>query len=122
MGNFFRSIIRASSFFRKEIFEILRQPRLVATLVLGPFFILFIFGIGYRNQSRALRTLSFVRAKTVRTGANSMRIIVDQASTATPELMGWAQQQNIQVQAVEEYMPSFEDVFVELVRPEVSNG
>jgi len=66
-----------------------------------------------------LRSLSFVRPKTVRTGFNSMRIIVDQASTATAELMGWAQQQNIQVQAVEEYMPSFEDVFVELVRPEV---
>ncbi len=57
MGNFFRGIIRASSFFRKEIFEILRQPRLVATLVLGPFLILFIFGIGYRGQSRPLRTL-----------------------------------------------------------------
>src|SRR5512143_4080051 len=57
MSNFFRGMIRASSFFRKEIFEILRQPRLVATLVLGPFLILFIFGIGYRNQSRALRTL-----------------------------------------------------------------
>jgi len=69
-----------------------------------------------------LRSLPFVRAKTVRTGPNSMRLIVDQASTATPELMGWAQQQNIQVQAVEEYMPSFEDVFVELVRPEVSHG
>ena len=60
MGNFFRGIIRASSFFRKEIFEILRQPRLVATLVLGPFLILFIFGIGYRSQSRALRTLFVV--------------------------------------------------------------
>ncbi len=57
MGNFFRGMIRASSFFRKEIFEILRQPRLVATLVLGPFLILFIFGIGYRNQARALHTL-----------------------------------------------------------------
>jgi hypothetical protein len=50
-----------------------------------------------------------------------MRIVVDQASTATPELMGWAQQQNIQVQAVDTYMPSFEDVFVELVRPEVNH-
>jgi ABC-2 type transport system ATP-binding protein len=70
-----------------------------------------------------LRSLSIVRAKTVRTGPNSMRIIVDHASTATPDLMGWAQQQNIQVQAVEEYMPSFEDVFVELVRPvEVRHG
>ena len=57
MGNFFRGIIRASSFLRKEIFEILRQPRLVGTLVLGPFLILFIFGIGYRTQGRSLRTL-----------------------------------------------------------------
>jgi ABC-2 type transport system ATP-binding protein len=69
-----------------------------------------------------LRSLPFVRAKTVRTGPDSMRIIVDRASTATPELMEWAQQQNIKVKAVEEYTPSFEDVFVELVRPEVSNG
>src|SRR5512135_408225 len=57
MRNFLRGIIRASSFFRKEIFEILRQPRLVATLVVGPFLILFIFGIGYRAQGRTLRTL-----------------------------------------------------------------
>jgi len=69
-----------------------------------------------------LRSLSFVHVKTVRTGSNSMRIIVDQAGTATPELMGWAQQQNIQVQAVEEYTPSFEDVFVELVRPEPNDA
>ena len=61
MGNFFRSIIRASSFFRKEIFEILRQPRLVATLVLGPFLILFIFGIGYQDQPRSFRTLFVVQ-------------------------------------------------------------
>jgi ABC-2 type transport system ATP-binding protein len=69
-----------------------------------------------------LRSLPFVHAQTVRTGSNSMRLIVDEASTATPELMGWAQQQNIQVQAVEEYTPSFEDVFVELVRPEVNHA
>lgn len=69
-----------------------------------------------------LRSLPFVRAKTIRTGPDSMRIVVDQASTATAELMEWAQQQNIQVEAVEEYAPSFEDVFVELVRPEVGNA
>lgn len=74
------------------------------------------------QSEAALRSLSFVRPKSVRTGINSMRIIVDQASTAIPELMGWAQQQNIQVEAVEEYTPSFEDVFVELVRPEVNDG
>ena len=78
MGNFFRGIIRSSSFFRKEIFEILRQPRLVATLVLGPFLILFIFGIGYRAQSRTLRTLfvaqtdSAIAAQDIQQYAKSM--------------------------------------------------
>jgi ABC-2 type transport system ATP-binding protein len=67
-----------------------------------------------------LRSLPFVRAKTVRLSPHSMRIVVDEASTAIPELMEWAQQQNIEVKAVEEYFPSFEDVFVELVRPEVT--
>src|SRR5512135_1620370 len=62
MGDPFRGIIRASCFLRKEIFEILRQPRLVVTLVLGPFLILLLFGIGYRAQSRSLRTLFVVQA------------------------------------------------------------
>jgi ABC-2 type transport system permease protein len=52
-----QSFIRASSFFRKEIVEVIRQPRLILTLVLGPFLILFLFGIGYRNEPRAVRTL-----------------------------------------------------------------
>ena len=69
-----------------------------------------------------LRSLPFIRAQTVRTDSKSMRIIVDQASTAIPDLMEWAQQQNVQVQSMEEYLPSFEDVFVELVRPEVNHG
>jgi hypothetical protein len=51
-----------------------------------------------------------------------MRIIVNQASGDTPQLMAWAQRQNIRVKTVEEYMPPFEDVFVELMRPEVKNG
>lgn len=68
-----------------------------------------------------LRELPFVRNKTIRTGYNTMRIIVDQASTATPELVEWAQQNNIEVESMEEYLPSFEDVFFELVRPEVTN-
>ena len=50
-----RSLIRASGFVRKEIFEIVRQPRLLLTLVLGPFLILALFGVGFRNEARALR-------------------------------------------------------------------
>ena len=60
MGKLFRSIIRSSSFLSKEVLEILRQPRLIASLVLGPFLILFLFGIGYQNQTRTLNAIIVV--------------------------------------------------------------
>ncbi len=58
--NLLRPVVRTSAFLRAEIFEILRQPRLILTLVLGPFIILLLFGIGYRNVARPLRTLFVV--------------------------------------------------------------
>ncbi len=57
MSNPFRSFIRASAFWRKEIFELLRQPQMILTLVLGPFLILFLFGIAYRSQAPVFKTL-----------------------------------------------------------------
>jgi len=50
-------LIRSSAFLSKEIFEILRQPVLILTLILGPFLILLLFGLGFRNEPQALRTL-----------------------------------------------------------------
>lgn len=56
----FKFLIRVSSFLRKELIEIFRQPRLILTLVLGPFLVMFLFGLGYPEQSRPLRTLFVV--------------------------------------------------------------
>jgi ABC-2 type transport system permease protein len=56
MRSFFQFIIRASAFVGKELVEVLRQTRLILTLVLGPFLIMLLFGVGYRNQARPLRT------------------------------------------------------------------
>lgn len=53
--------VRAWAFFRKEVAEILRQPRLVVSLVLAPFLILALFGAGYRQSVDPLRTI-FVAA------------------------------------------------------------
>ena len=47
MKNLFKILIRTSSFLRKEVFEVLRQPRLLLTLIVGPFLILLIFGLGF---------------------------------------------------------------------------
>jgi len=56
MIRFFKSLIRISSFISKELTEIFRQPRLILTLVLGPFLIMFLFGMAYPDQGRILRT------------------------------------------------------------------
>lgn len=57
LRNLLRSPIRISAFLSKEIYEILRQPRLVLTLILGPFLILLLFGIGFRNELPHFRTV-----------------------------------------------------------------
>lgn len=55
-----RFFIRISAFINKELAEILRQTPLILTLVLGPFLILLLFGIGYRSEARPLRTVFVV--------------------------------------------------------------
>ena len=60
MRSLVQYFIRIFAFVRKEILNVLRQPRLVVSLILGPFIILLLFGIGYREQIRPLRTLFVV--------------------------------------------------------------
>ncbi|HNP72544.1 MAG TPA: ABC transporter permease [Kouleothrix sp.] len=53
----FKPIIRLLSFFSKEVNEIRRQPKLVLSLLLGPFLILLLFGVGYQGERPRLRTV-----------------------------------------------------------------
>ncbi|MBA3533249.1 MAG: ABC transporter permease [Ardenticatenales bacterium] len=82
MRSLIRLLIRTSAFFSKEIYEILRQPRLIMTLVLGPFLILLLFGIGYRNEARALRTVFVVEP-----GSALEQKIKEYASSLGPQLI-----------------------------------
>ena len=52
-----KGIIRTSSFFFKEIWAAIRQPKLVLSVLLGPFLILAAFGIGYKGQTPSLDTI-----------------------------------------------------------------
>jgi ABC-2 type transport system permease protein len=52
--------VRSFGFVRKELWSILRQPRLILTLVVGPFLILVIFGIGYTEDTDPFRTVLVV--------------------------------------------------------------
>jgi ABC-2 type transport system ATP-binding protein len=61
--------------------------------------------------------LRFVKQKPLQMlGSNMVRLIVDDAATAIPELLTWTQSQGLNVVAIEPTRPIFEDVFVELIR------
>lgn len=53
-------VVRGFAFVRKELAEILRQPRLIISLIIGPFLILLLFGLGYRPTPPPLRTMLVV--------------------------------------------------------------
>ncbi len=61
MGNIWRFIVRTSAFVGKELMEVIRQTPLILTLVLGPFLVLLLFGVGYSNEARPLRTLFYMQ-------------------------------------------------------------
>lgn len=48
---------RTFGFFARELRGVFRQPRLILTLILAPFLILLVFGLGYRTDPPAYRTL-----------------------------------------------------------------
>lgn len=52
----FKPFIKLLSFFSKEVNEIRRQPKLVLSLLLGPFVILLLFGVGYQGERPLIRT------------------------------------------------------------------
>lgn len=106
-NSFLSLLIRISAFIFKEIFEIMRQPMLLVTLVLGPFLILFFFGIGFRNEPRALRTVFVVEensplAQTVQDYAGSLgpQLIFAGVSADLAEAQARLQQDEIDLIAV----------------------
>jgi ABC-2 type transport system permease protein len=52
-----RFIVRSTTFLRKELATVFRQPRLILTLILGPFLIMLLFGFAFQKEGRSLRTL-----------------------------------------------------------------
>src|SRR3954471_6359678 len=55
-----KRLVRAGAFLGKEIAEVRRQPRLVLSLILGPFSILFLFGLGYQGETAKLTAIVVV--------------------------------------------------------------
>jgi ABC-2 type transport system permease protein len=50
------SLVRITSFIGKELREVFRRPGVLASLVLGPFLIMLLFGLGYTGSRSPFRT------------------------------------------------------------------
>src|SRR5439155_4288318 len=55
-----KELIRIWAFAHKELRTVFRQKRLVGTLVLGPFLILLLFGVGFKGGQVPIRTIVVV--------------------------------------------------------------
>jgi ABC-2 type transport system ATP-binding protein len=62
-----------------------------------------------------LKEFPFVK-EIQRVDDHSMRIIVSEAGTALPTLVEWNADRGIDVESIEEYLPPFDQVFVQLVK------
>jgi ABC-2 type transport system permease protein len=57
-----RGWTRSTSFIGKEVVEVVRRPGALFSLIIGPFLIMGLFGIGYSGQYRPLNTIIVVPA------------------------------------------------------------
>ena len=53
----FKTLTRILAFVGKELVEVVRRPGALLSLILGPFLIMAIFGIGYSGYRRPLTTV-----------------------------------------------------------------
>ena len=56
----FKTLTRILAFVGKELVEVMRRPGALLSLVLGPFLIMAIFGVGYSGYRRPLTTVIVV--------------------------------------------------------------
>jgi ABC-2 type transport system ATP-binding protein len=77
--------------------------------------------LDYRVVSQ-IRALPYVQGRIQPQGETGLRITVDDAGTAVPELVEWARTNNLDVSSIEKYEPPLDDVFVEVVKQAQVNG
>lgn len=62
MGAWLAAVVRVFAFVGKELIETLRRPGAILSLVLGPFLIMAVFGLGYSGIRRPVETVIVVSA------------------------------------------------------------
>ncbi|HSJ72658.1 MAG TPA: ABC transporter ATP-binding protein [Acidimicrobiia bacterium] len=72
------------------------------------------FAVPPRDELVAEITEAVSASSTERRGS-VLRVVVDEAATALPELTAWLSSRGVEIVGAEEHLPPYDDVFVELV-------
>lgn len=67
------------------------------------------------SSLQMLRTLPFVTGPVNLLDDQTARITVDEASTAMPALLEWCKDRSLTIESIQEFLPPFDDVFVNLI-------
>ncbi len=100
---FVANLIRTGGFVRKELRSVLRQPRLIMSLVVGPFLILLIFGFGYTEETDPFRTLLVLESEDAGLATDIEELgaafgsSIDLVGTITDQEAGFQQLENKEV-------------------------
>ncbi len=65
-----------------------------------------------------LRALTFVIGELAFLDDQSVELIVKDASTAIPRLLDWAEEEGFEIEAINQHVPPFDDVFVKIMEHE----
>lgn len=71
--------------------------------------------VDYKTM-QAINSLPYVFSRVQLADNNSVRLVVKEAKTDMPALLDWAREEGLEVESIEEYLPPFDDVFVQLVK------
>jgi ABC-2 type transport system ATP-binding protein len=74
------------------------------------------------EQIQSIQNMPYVMSQLTIKSPTYLQMIVDEASTAMPQLMRWSADHGIEIEVIEEFVPPFDDVFVELVRKTTDPG
>lgn len=64
----------------------------------------------------ALRQLPFMRGDATFLDSQSLELVVEDAALAIPELLHWSESKGIEIEAISEHVPPFDDVFIKVMQ------
>lgn len=68
----------------------------------------------------SIQNLADIKEVPTLLSSQSIQILVEEASTAIPQLLHWCENNNIEIDSINEFVPPFDDIFVKIMEDETA--